>query len=290
METQLKEENWFDKGTYPFQSNYFKTNAGDMHFVDEGEGEPILFVHGTPVWSFLYREQIKTLSKTNRCIAPDHIGFGLSDKLQEFNGNPKAHSGRLEALVNHLQLENITLVVHDFGGPIGLSFALRNPKKVKRIVIMNTWLWETESNSEVRKADKVLNSWLGRFMYINLNFSPKVLLKQAFYDRNKLTKAIHAHYIKVFPNRGSRHGLLKIGRALLGSSDWYQEQWEQMDKLKDKPTLILWGMKDTFIKPEFLKKWQQRIPEARVVKYDCGHFLQEERVGEVTKEIEGFIA
>lgn len=289
MATELKNEKWFNQNQYPFQFHYFKTNAGEMHYVDEGSGEPILFVHGTPAWSFLYREQIKALSQTNRCIALDHIGFGLSDKPKDFDGTPKAHSERLEALVNHLQLDNITLVVHDFGGPIGLSFALRNPDKIKRIVIMNTWLWETESNPEVHKVDKILNSWLGKFIYLNLNFSPKVLLKQGFYDKTKLTKSIHAHYTNVFPNKNSRHGLLKIGQALLGSSDWYQQQWEQIDKLKNKPVLIMWGTKDTFIKPDFLEKWQEKLPTAKVVKYDCGHFLQEEKASEVTSQIKAFI-
>lgn len=290
METTLKNEKWFDKIQYPFKSNYFNTNAGNMHYVDEGQGEPILFVHGTPAWSFLYREQIKALSKTHRCIALDHIGFGLSDKPAEFDGTPQAHSERLEALVNHLGLKDITLVVHDFGGPIGLSFALRNPDKVKRIAIMNTWLWETNSNPEAHKVDKILNSWLGKFMYLNLNFSPKMLLKQGFYDKSKLTKAIHAHYIKVFPNKNSRHGLLKIGQALLGSSAWYQQQWEQIDKLADKPILIMWGMKDTFIKPEFLEKWQEKLPNAKVVKYDNGHFLQEEIPNNITEQIKAFIS
>lgn len=289
MKAQLRDEKWFYNEAYPFQYNYFKTDAGEMHYVDEGQGEPILFIHGTPAWSFLYREQIKALSKSYRCIAPDHIGFGLSDKPKDFDGMPKAHSERLEALVDHLGLDNITLVVHDFGGPIGLGFALRNPDKIKRVVILNTWLWETTSNPEVEKVDKVLNSWLGRFMYLNLNFSPKVLLKQAFYDKSKLTKAIYKHYVNVFPNKDTRYGLLKIGQALKGSSDWYQQQWEQLDRLEDKPTLILWGMKDAFIKPEFLEKWQKRLPDARVVKYDCGHFLQEEKAGGVAKEIQAFV-
>lgn len=290
MVTELKSAKWFDKSLYPFQSNYFQIGNKKLHYIDEGKGDPILFVHGTPAWSFLYREQIKELSKSHRCVAPDHIGFGLSDKPTDFEGTPQAHSQNLEKLVNHLDLQNITLVVHDFGGPIGLSFAIANPERIKRVVLMNTWLWETKTNPDVVKVDKVLNGWLGRFMYLNLNFSPKVLLKQAFYDKAKLTKAIHQHYTNVFPNKNNRYSLLNIGLALAGSSDWYQEQWENLDQLNDKPFLILWGMKDQFIKPEFLEKWQSRLSSAKVVKYDCGHFLQEEKASEISNEITAFVS
>lgn len=289
MAGDIKNEKWFDLNMYPFQSNYFKADSGNLHYVDEGEGEPILFVHGTPTWSFLYREQIKKLSKTNRCIALDHIGFGLSDKPRAFKGTPKAHSQNLEGLVKHLDLKDITLVVHDFGGPIGLSFAIRNPERIKRIIVMNTWLWETKTNPDVAKVDRVLKSWLGRFMYLNLNFSPKVLLKQGFSDKSKLPKKVHQHYTNVFPAKNSRYGLLNIGLALANSSDWYQQQWEKLDILKDKPLLLLWGMKDQFIKPSFLEKWKSKLPHARTVEYECGHFLQEEMANEITGEISRFV-
>ena len=112
-----------------------------LHYIDEGRGDPVVMVHGTPTWSFLYRHVVKGLSKNYRCIAPDHIGFGLSDKPQGWSYTIEAQAKNLQVLLDSLDLEDITLVVHDFGGPIGLSYAIENPEKVSRLVIMNTWLW-----------------------------------------------------------------------------------------------------------------------------------------------------
>jgi haloalkane dehalogenase len=280
---------WLDTTMYPFESNYINLPAGKMYFVDEGMGEPILFVHGTPTWSFLYRNYIKELSANNRCIAPDHFGFGLSDKPTGFAGTPQAHSENLVHLVDSLGLDNITLIVHDFGGPIGLGFAIRKPEKIKRIVLFNTWLWETASNPEAQKVDKILNGPIGKFLYLNLNFSPKVLLKKAYHNKALLTKSVHRHYKKPFPNRQSRYGLLKIGQSLVGASDWYQEQWEQLDRIADKPFLVLWGMQDSFIKPEYLERWKARLPHAEVHAFDCGHFVQEEAPVESLHLIQAFL-
>lgn len=151
---------------YPFQSHYLSLDMGNLHYIDEGEGEVILFIHGTPTWSFLYRNQIKELSKNHRCIAVDHIGFGLSDKPIDWEYTPKQHAQNLAQLIDYLQLEKFTLVVHDFGGPIGLSYAIEYTQKIKNIVMLNTWLWGTKENKDALKADKVLHSLVGRFMYL----------------------------------------------------------------------------------------------------------------------------
>jgi len=121
MPNLITAQKWLDTKEYPFSSNYLETQWGKIHYLDEGKGETILFVHGTPTWSFLYRNYIKELSKNYRCIALDHLGFGLSDKPKNFPGTPQLHSENLKALIDALQLKDITLVVHDFGGPIGLS-------------------------------------------------------------------------------------------------------------------------------------------------------------------------
>ncbi len=194
---------WLDTREYPFQPNYQTTPSGQLHYIDEGKGDVILFVHGTPTWSFLYRSHIKALSNTHRCIAPDHIGFGLSDKPKNFAGTPQEHARNLNQLIAHLDLKNITIVVHDFGGPIGLSYAISKPENVKRIVMFNTWLWETKEDKDAQKIDKILHSSFGNFLYLNTNFSPKVLLKKAFHNKKHLSKQVHNHYKKPFPDKNS---------------------------------------------------------------------------------------
>lgn len=268
---------WLDKTEYSFNSNFFSTQYGQLHYIDEGEGDTILFIHGTPTWSFLYRKQIRALSKTYRCIALDHIGFGLSDKPKSFAGTPQTHAKNLTLLIEHLSLKDITLVVHDFGGPIGLSYAIAHPENIKRIVMFNTWLWETKDDKDAQKIDKILHSTLGNFLYLNTNFSTKVLLKKAFHDKKLLSKHVHNHYKKPFPDKHSRYGLLKIGKSLIGSSDWYGKLWEDADVIKNKPTLILWGEKDEFIKMTNLNKWKSFFTNKQVHVLDAGHFVQEEQ-------------
>ncbi len=289
MSSPIQAQKWLDTNLYPFNNKYIQLDAGKMHYVDQGKGDVILFVHGTPTWSFLYRKYITELSKNYRCIAIDHIGFGLSEKPEEFNGKPQSHSKNLSEFIEKIDLKEITIVVHDFGGPIGLSSAIQNHNRIKQIVMFNTWLWETKNNSEALKVDKIINSGIGKFVYLRMNFSPKVLLKKGFYEKKKLTKKIHKQYTNPFPNKSSRNSLLNIGKSLVGSSDWYQEQWKNLDKLEHKPWLILWGTKDKFIKTDYLKKWKKRLPNAETKEFNCGHFIQEEKTKETIDEIKEFM-
>ena len=265
-----------DSVQYPFASNYFETAHGRMHYLDEGSGPVILMVHGTPTWSFLYRHYVRELSKTYRCIVPDHLGFGLSDHPTNFAGTPEAHSNNLVALINHLQLDSFHLIVHDFGGPFGLGAALQMPDKVKKIVLHNTWLWETADDPEAQKADRIISTKLGRWLYLKANFSPKVLLKKGFVDRKKLDKATHRHYTKVFPNSDSRHLVYQMGKNLVGASKWYGQQWKKLTLLEQKDWLIVWGEHDPFLGAAHLKRWTQRLPDAPVHSVPSGHFVQEE--------------
>jgi len=124
---------WLDRAEYPFENNYFELSIGKIHYIDEGKGEPIVMVHGNPGWSFEFRNIVKELSKTHRCIAPDHIGFGLSNKPYDWDFLPKSHAQNFELFMDSLNLDKITLVVIDWGGPIGLSYALKHPEKIKKI-------------------------------------------------------------------------------------------------------------------------------------------------------------
>ena len=285
-----QKQNWLDSTLYPFKSQFAQLKAGKMHYIDEGRGKVILFVHGTPTWSLLYRNFVKDLSCHYRCIAIDHIGFGLSEKPTSFSGTPEAHAQNLQEFIIQQNLQDITLVVHDFGGPIGLSAGMANAERIKRVVLFNSWLWGTKTNPDAQKIDKLLNGWLGKLLYLNFNFSPKFLLKQGFTDKKKLSKKLHQQYIKPFPNKQSRLSLLNIGKALVGSSDWYQNQWQHLDKLDDKAWLILWGEADQFITTEYLGKWKQRLPHAKVKTFDCGHFVQEEKTDESISAIHDFMA
>lgn len=281
---------WVNTDLYPFQARFFETPHGTIHYIDEGKGPVLLFVHGTPTWSFLYRNYIKALSKHYRCIALDHLGFGLSEKPPHFAGTPPLHAENLTALIQHLELKDINLVVHDFGGSIGLSYALQHPNNISKIVLFNTWLWETASDKGAQKIDGILNSTFGRLLYLYSNFSPKFLLKQGFHNKKKLSKTIHQHYQKPFSQKQERYGLLNMGKALVGCSDWYQQQWEQIHKLQHCSFLILWGMNDAFITPPYLERWTQKLPHAQVHQFEAGHFVQEEQFDSSLQYLQAFLA
>ena len=280
---------WLNTNLYPFKSNYIQLQGGRMHYIDEGEGATILFVHGTPTWSFLYRDHVKQLSKNFRCIAIDHVGFGLSEKSETFDGDPQSHSKNLIEFIDRLDLNNITLIVHDFGGPIGLSAGIERSDKIQKVVMLNTWLWRTAKDPATLKIDKMINSRLGRFLYLNMNFSPKILLKKAFSEKKLLSKEVHHHYTSPFPTKKSRIGLYQIAQALVGASEWYEEQWQKLEVLEDKDWLILWGSKDPFISTQYLERWKKRLPNAKVQELDCGHFVQEEMQEESIQPLKMFL-
>ncbi|GGZ69553.1 alpha/beta fold hydrolase [Algibacter mikhailovii] len=289
MNLSSNTQKWLDTSLYPFENKYIQLDAGKMHYIDEGKGDVILFIHGTPAWSFLYREYVSSLSEQYRCIAIDHIGFGLSEKPDDFDGRPESHSNNLNSFIEELNLTAITLVVHDFGGPIGLGTAIQNNNKIKKIILFNSWLWETKNNFKSQKIDKIVNSKIGSFLYLKMNFSPKFLFKKGIYDKKKMSKKVHKQYIYPFPDKASRQSLLNIGKSLVGSSNWYQLQWNLLDKLESKPWLILWGTKDEFITTEYLQKWKERLPNAVIKEFNCGHFLQEEKAKETITEIKEFM-
>lgn len=283
------ETHWLDTSQYPFPSHYFDINGYKMHYIEEGQGETILFVHGTPSWSFDYRNIIKKLKLSFRCVAIDHIGFGLSDKPEHYDYSTQNHSKTLERFVFDKQLDNITLVVHDFGGVIGLNFAIQYPEKIKRLVILNSWLWSIKNEPEFDKLSKILRNPLLPFLYRYLNFSPKYFLPKSFGDC-KLPKHLVAQYTKPFADKTQRNGALAFAKSLLNDQDWFQELWDKRHSISDKPTVFIWGMKDPIIKPHYLDKFQSGFTNLKTVKLEtCGHFPQEEQPELVTKSLLNFL-
>lgn len=280
---------WLDKTEYPFVSNYFDLNHHKLHFIDEGQGETVLFVHGTPSWSFDYRNMIKILRPAFRCVAIDHIGFGLSDKPEDYDYSTQNHSKTLERFVLEKELQNITLVVHDFGAPIGLNFAIRYPERIKRLVILNSWLWSSKNDPDFIKLRKLLKSPLLPFLYHYLNFSPRVILPRSFGD-HKITKHILKHYTRPFANKNQRNGTLAFAQSLLNDQDWFEELWNKKESIIHKPALFIWGMKDPVIKPQNLDKFVSAFTNSKTVRLETsGHFPQEEQPEIVAGSIYNFL-
>jgi pimeloyl-ACP methyl ester carboxylesterase len=280
---------WLNRSLFPFESKWTTIDGHDLHYIDEGIGAVILFVHGTPEWSFGFRNQVRDLRNNFRCIAVDHLGFGLSDKPSSADYSVPAHSRRLKEFIQILGLTDITIVANDFGGGIALGYALDNMPNIKRVVLFNTWMWSVKNDPHYAKPAKVIQTWLGRLLYLRLNAPVNFIMPAAFGDKKKLTREVHRHYKSPVPDAASRVALYAIAHELMNASDWWQSLWDRAGVLKEKPMMILWGMKDKFVPPSEFNKWKSRFPHAKTVSFpDAGHFVQEEQT-ELTALIDKFM-
>ena len=279
---------WVDLGLYPFSPTTFSAPDGHtMSVVDTGgTGPAVLFVHGTPTWSFMYRDVIAALGDDCRCIAPDHLGYGLSDKPPGADYRPAAHAERLIALVDALDLQDVTLVIHDVGGPLGLALLAARPERFSALVVINSFGWSTADDPSAQRISRVVAGPVGRWLYLQRNASPQKLLPAGFADRGALSDDEHLHYTAPFPDPDSRHGPWQAGVNLGAAADWYGSVWEQRGAWEALPAEIVWGMADPWFGPEALARWEDALPDARVTRLpDVGHFVAEDAPGAVTDAI-----
>ena len=293
---------WLDREEYPFTPHTFPTSAGRMHYVDEGEGAPLLFVHGNPTWSFLYRDLIKALAPTYRCVAPDHLGFGLSDRAPSGAYLPAAHAARLQAVSAFtgvgfttseselIVLRDLVLVVHDWGGPIALDYAGAHPERVRGLVILNTWMWPVNDDPYYRLLGTLAGSRPGRFLYLRLELFTRIAMPLWFGDRSRLTPEIHYHYLAPLDAPRDRLATWVLSREVLASQAWLAALWRRRKALAPIPKLIVWGMKDLAFREKELRRWERTFPDADVVRLeDVGHFVPEEAPRALARAVERFL-
>lgn len=283
---------WLDRTAYPFRSRSVQLSEGRIHYLDEGpsEAEPIVFVHGTPSWSFEYRHLIRGLRTSRRCIAFDHLGFGLSERPTAFGYRPEDHARVFAEFVAALGLERFTLVVHDFGGPIALPFAQAHPERIARLLVLNSFMWPIDDPKLAQQA-RLAGSRLGRWLYRYLNFSLRVLMPFAYGDKRRLSARVHAQYLAPFRARAARETVLwTLARSLLGSHTHYASLWADRQRLAAIPALVLWGARDRAFPSEYLARWQQALPQALLVAInDAGHWPHEERPEIVLEALQRFL-
>jgi haloalkane dehalogenase len=182
----------------------------------------------------------------------------------------------LHALVHELDLRDLTLVVHDFGGPIGLPLLLDEPERVRSLVIVNTWAWPHGSDPKVARVSRFVASPLGRFLYLWLNASPRWLVPASAVEKAAFSPAVRRHYTGPFGAREERIAPWMLGCELAGSDAFYASLWERRWQLQAKPASLIWGERDIAFGPAYLARWRELLPEARVTSLRTGHFPQEE--------------
>ena len=181
-------------------------------------------------------------------------------------------------------------MVHNFGGPIGLTYALEHPERIRGLVIMNSWMWSPAAEPRYRTVDRLFRGPLGRWLYLNLNISPRLIMPAALADRASLPAPIHRHYLAPFPTSQSRRALHAYARALIGSSDFYQALWDRREAIADVPTLIVWGMKDPAFRVPELERMTTIFRRLETVRLEhVGHFPQEEAPAAVLTPLEAFL-
>jgi len=280
---------WLDRDAYPFASRFMPLGEGRVHYLDEGCGEPIVFVHGTPTWSFEFRHLIRELRASRRCVALDHLGFGLSERPASFGYRPEDHARVFAEFVTRLGLSRFTLVVHDFGGPIALPFAEAHPERIAGLVVLNSFMWPIDEPKLEQQA-RFAGGALGRLLYRYLNFSLRVLMPFAYGDKRRLSPAVHAQYLAPFRARSARETVLwALARALLGSRAHYEALWSGRARLSAIPSLVIWGMRDRAFPATYGERWHEALPRAQMETItDAGHWPHEERPDLVLHALQRF--
>ncbi|MBZ4333013.1 alpha/beta fold hydrolase [Corallococcus sp. AS-1-12] len=242
--------------------------GGEMAWWEEGQGTPVVLVHGTPSSSREWRDVARRLSPSYRVLAPEHLGFGDSERPGDWRTYSLPwHVENLRAWFDQMSLGPFHLVVHDFGGPIALPLAIAAPERVLSLTVVQSWLWDLKGPN----VDNALMRWL----YLSWNFSARTLVKMSWGRRAKLTRELHQSFMSQFPDRASRMGTWGFARSISHEGPWMEEQGQGLGRLADLPSLIIWGKADKVVKPEHLSRWRQALPRARVLELeDVGHFPQ----------------
>lgn len=251
-----------------------------MHYVDEGEGEPIVLVHGNPTWSFYFRELIKGLRDRYRVIALDHIGCGLSDKPQRYPYTLARHIDNLGRLIDHLGLESLTLGGHDWGGAIAFGWAVRNPQRIRRLIVFNTAAF---LGGPMPFRIRVCR-WpiLGDLLVRGLNGFSLAAVHMACKDRSRMTPQVARGYLLPYDSWANRVGVMCFVRDIpvsprVPSHAVLREVEAGLPTLADKPMIVFWGGRDFCFNDTFLDEWRKRFPRAEVHRFaDAGHYVVED--------------
>jgi haloalkane dehalogenase len=282
---------------YPFESHYLDVGGVRLHYLDEGAGEPVLCVHGNPTWSFYYRRLVTALRGSHRVVVPDHVGCGLSDRPDDdrYRYTLGRRIDDLQSLVEHLDLTDVNLVVHDWGGAIGLGWAVRQPERVARIVILNTAAFHLPAGKSLPwQLRLVRDTAVGAVMVRGLNAFARGAVHVAC-TRRRLTRAERNAYCAPYDSWSNRIATLRFVQDIPlapgdPAYDVISRTQESLGVLADRPILVCWGLKDFVFDRDILEAWRRVYPDARYCEFpESGHYVLEDSADEIIELVGSFL-
>jgi haloalkane dehalogenase len=251
-----------------------------LHYVDEGEGPPLLLLHGNPTSSFLYRHLIAGLKDRYRCIAPDYPGFGKSVAPPGYGFTPVEHAAVIERLVVELDLRDVTMMVQDWGGPIGFAVAGRHPDRFSRFVIGNTWAWP-KTDPGTRAFSAFLGGPIGKQLILHRNFFATTVMR-----RSQRRPFDVSPYAAAFPTAESRVPTWVFPREIMGSQAFLRGVEDGLARLASRPALIVWPDGDVAFRETERERWESLFADHETVMLEnVGHYIQEEAPDEIVAAI-----
>ncbi|MGI9557570.1 MAG: alpha/beta fold hydrolase [Solirubrobacterales bacterium] len=265
-----------DPDLYPFESRWFESSVGPLHYVDEGDGTPLLLLHGNPDWSFLYRKFIVALGDEFRCVAPDYPGFGLSVHPEGYGYTAAEHAVVVAELIDELELDSFVVVGADWGGPIGLEIATQQPDRVGGFVMGNTWCWPVASEAQREFANFMRSDEIQRAIHEDNYFVTEKMAKQL---QAELSPEEFRHYTDVVPTPKSREGIAVFPREILDAEEWLVAILERIpNTVAGKPMVLTFGREDPSLGAEVvIERWQSLFPSSTFVDLPgASHYIQED--------------
>jgi haloalkane dehalogenase len=277
---------WVNDQLYPFESRFVDVRGANVHYIDEGDGPVFLALHGNPTWSFLYRHIVRGLTDRFRCVALDYPGFGLSTAPAGYRYTIAEHARVVDGFVERLALRKVTLMVQDWGGPIGFWVATRHPDLFQAFVIGNTWAWPLRGDRTTELFSKVLGgSVLGGLLVRRADVFVNVFMRGGI-RRKKLTPAERQMYKMPHPTPDSRLPVHVMPREILAANDLLAEVERGLARVADKPALIVWGEKDPGFREAARLRWERTFPNHRTqILRGASHYIQEDAPEEIVTAI-----
>ncbi len=285
MQTTTDVAPWLDRAAFPYEQQRIEIGGHEIAYVDEGEGAPLLMLHGNPTWSFVYRDVIAGLRDRYRCIAPDLPGFGFSTAAPGYGFLPAEHSAVIAGFVEALDLRDITLMGHDWGGPIGLGVAGRQPERFAALVLLNTFAWPVNGDLHFEAFSRFLGGPIGKQLILRANAFVNLLVPAGTRRVGPGAEVMSA-YRGPFAERADRLPTYVFPREIVGSRDFLAEVEAGLGALRDLPTLILWGDRDVAFRDKERRRFEALFPDHETVVLEgAGHYVQEDAADEIVAAV-----